>query len=249
MSSIRRSAVIITGLIVALPFSLVRAEEIHVRDGVAQAFKSVIMSASLREVITSISVEEGERITKGQVLVNLESAQEALSVERLDQMARKAEIDFNAAKRLFEQKVSSRDEMLSKEVEMKRLQTELKMAQAALKEREIIAPFDGVVVHRLREPGEAVNEAEPILKVIDADKLLLLFYMEAPLLSSITMGDEIEVSFPEVTPAVKRKAAVTFIDPEVDARSGLFRVRLLMDNKDQAVRPGMKVRAEFPSAK
>lgn len=234
-------------LSVILSVQLAPAQDAVVREGVATPYKTVVMSASLREVVTDIAVEEGERITKGQVLVNLESTQEELSVERLEQMVRKAEFDYNAAKRLFEQKVSSRDEMLSKEVEMKRLQTELKMAKAALAERRMIAPFDGVVVHRLREPGEAVNEAEPILKVIDADKLLLLFYLEAPMLSVISKGDEIAVSFPEITPLVKRKAVINFIDPEVDARSGLFRVRLMMDNKDQVVRPGMKVRAEFPS--
>jgi len=63
------------------------------------------------------------------------------------------------------------------------------------------------------------------------------------------MGDELDVAFPEMTPAVERKAKINFIDPEVDARSGMFRVRLLMDNSDQAVRPGMKVRAAFPELK
>jgi hypothetical protein len=39
------------------------------------------------------------------------------------------------------------------------------------------------------------------------------------------------------------------IDPEVDARSGMFRVRLLMDNSDHAIRPGMKVRGMFAEVK
>jgi multidrug efflux pump subunit AcrA (membrane-fusion protein) len=106
-----------------------------------------------------------------------------------------------------------------------------------------------VVVRKFHEPGEAVNEAEPVLQVMDSDKLLLLFHLEAPMLSVLKMGDEIDVVFPEITPAVERKAKIHFIDPEVDARSGLFRVRLLIDNKDQAVRPGMKVRGAFPELK
>jgi membrane fusion protein, multidrug efflux system len=102
-----------------------------------------------------------------------------------------------------------------------------------------------VVVHRFREPGEAVNEAEPILQVMDADRLLLQFYLEAPMLSTLKIGDQVEVMFPEVTPMVQRNSKINFIDPEIDARSGMFRVRLLMENKDQAVRPGMKVRGKF----
>lgn len=223
------------------------AAETVVCEGVAKPLQSVVMSASLSEVIMSIAVEEGQRIRKGQVLVNFESEKEVLSVERLEQMVTKAEFDYNAAKRLFDQKVTSRDEMLSKEVEYKRVQTELKMAKAVVAERQMLAPFDGVVVNRFREPGEAVKEADPVLKVIDADKLLLLFYMDVRMLSVVKTGDLLDVSFPEVSPPLARKAAITFIDPEVDARSGMFRVRMLMENADHSVRPGMKVRAEFPS--
>lgn len=226
-----------------------QAQELVFHEGVAKPFKAVTMSASLREVITHISVQEGDRITEGQVLVNLEAEKEKLAVERTEQLLAKAQFDYNASKRLYEQNVSSKDDMLSKEVDLKRLQTELRMAKAEVSEREMLAPLTGVVVIRFHEPGEAVNEAEPVLQVMDSDKLLLLFHLEAPMLSVIKMGDEIDVTFPEMTPAVQRKAKIHFIDPEVDARSGMFRVRLLMDNADQAVRPGMKVRGAFPELK
>jgi len=215
------------------------------REGVAKPFRSVTLSASLREVITKIAVEEGERITEGQVLINLESEKEAVSVDRLGQMIEKAQFDYKASKRLFEQNVSSKDDALAKELDLKRVEAELKIAKAELAKREICAPLTGVVVHRFREPGEAVNEAEPILQVMDADRLLLQFYLEAPMLSTLKIGDQVEVMFPEVTPMIQRNSKINFIDPEIDARSGMFRVRLLMENKDQAVRPGMKVRGKF----
>lgn len=247
-SSFHRTAVICFACII-LPMASGQTRELALREGVAKPFKVVTMSASLREMITKISVEEGDRITEGQVLVNLESEKERLAVERTEQLIEKAQFDYNAAKRLFEQNVSSKDDMLSKEVDLKRLQTELRMAKAEVAEREMPAPLTGVVVRKFHEPGEAVNEAEPVLQVMDSDKLLLLFHLEAPMLSVLKMGDEIDVVFPEITPAVERKGKIHFIDPEVDARSGLFRVRLLMDNADQAVRPGMKVRGAFPELK
>lgn len=217
------------------------------QEGVAKAFRTVTLSASLREVITKISVQEGDRIKEGQVLVSLESEKEKLAVERLEQMLEKAQFDYNAAKRLFEQNVSSKDEALAKEVEMKRVDAELKIAKAEVAEREVRAPLTGVVVQRYREPGEAVNEAEPMLEVMEADRLLLLFHLETRLLSVLKLGQELDVQFPELSPPLLRKAKVHFIDPQVDARSGLFRVRLLLDNQDGQARPGMKVRAKFPS--
>jgi len=218
-------------------------------EGVAKPFNVVTISASLRDRITKIAVEEGDRITQGQVLVSLEAEKEKLSADRLVQMVAKAQFDFNAAKRLFEQNVSSKDDMLLKEVDLKRMQAELNIAKAEVAQRELLSPLTGVVVHRYHEPGEAVNEAEPILQVMDSDKLLLLFYLEAPMLSVLKTGDEVAVTFSEMVPAVERKAKINFIDPEVDARSGMFRVRLLMDNSDHAIRPGMKVRGMFAEVK
>jgi RND family efflux transporter MFP subunit len=214
-------------------------------EGVAKPFNVVTISSSLRDRITKIAVEEGDRITQGQVLVSLESEKEKLSADRLVQMVAKAQFDFNASKRLFEQNVSSKDDMLLKEVDLKRLQAELNIAKSEVAQRELLAPLTGVVVHRYHEPGEAVNEAEPVLQVMDSDRLLLLFYLEAPLLSAVKLGDSVNVTFPEITPEVQRTSKINFIDPEVDARSGMFRVRLLMDNADHAVRPGMKVRGAF----
>ena len=216
------------------------------REGVAKPLRMVTLSASLREVITQITVEEGDRVKVGQVLVNLEAAKEKVAVERLGLMLEKAVFDYNAAKRLYEQNVSSKDEALAKELEMKRLKAEIKIAEAEVKEREVCSPLNGVVVHRFHEPGEAVNEAEPMLELIDVDRLLLLFNLETPLLTRLKLGQEIEVNFPEISPPVQRRAKIQFIDPQVDARSGLFRVRLLLDNQDGAARPGMKASAKFP---
>jgi membrane fusion protein (multidrug efflux system) len=221
-------------------FAGLAASDNELHEGVSKPFKSVVMSASLREVITKITVEEGDRITAGQLLVSLESEKEKLAVERLEQMLEKARFDASAAKRLFEQNVSSKDDMLVKDVELKRVTAELNIAKADLAERSVLAPIDGVLTNRLREVGEAVNEADPILQIIDTDRLFVLFHLETKYLSSLKLGQEAEVTFPEVTPAVVKKGKVHFIDPEVDARSGLFRVRILLDNKDGAARPGMK---------
>ena len=41
-------------------------------------------------------------------------------------------------------------------------------------------------------------------------------------------------------------AVVSFVDPRIDAASGLFRVKLLLDNPDHEIKAGMRGFAEFP---
>ncbi len=215
-------------------------------DGVVKPFKSVIISASLREVVRKIEVSEGDRIKEGQILIRLESEKQRLAVERYELMITKATFDQKAAQRLFEQNVASRDDALNKEIELKRLQVEQNIAKAEIAEREIKSPLNGVVVRKLKESGESVSEVEPILQIMENDRLLLLFYLDANMLASVKIGQELNTRYPELSAKTVKKAVVDFIDPEVDARSGLFRVRLLLDNKDESVKPGMRVQAEFP---
>lgn len=215
-------------------------------EGLVKPFKSVTISASLREVIQKIDVAEGDRITEGQILIHLESEKQRLAVARYELLISKATFDQQAAQRLFEQNVASRDDALNKEMELKRLQTEQDIAKAEFEEREIKSPLSGVVVRKFKESGESVSEVEPILEVMENDKLLLLFYLDAHMLASVKLGQEISTTYPELSPGTVKKAVVDFIDPQVDARSGLFRVRLLLDNKDESIKPGMRVQAEFP---
>jgi len=226
---------------------VVPAQELTSREGVAEPYKTVTLSASIREIIREIHVEEGDRVEAGEVLVNLRSEKQQFAVERYDQMISKAEFDFHAAQRLFEQKVASRDDAFAKEVELKRLQAELGIAKSELADREIKAPVSGVVVRKFKESAESIAENDPILQLIVTDQLLLLFHLEAGMLPSIKLGEEIPVRFPEIPMIPDSVAEVNFIDPEIDSRSGLFRVRLLLDNSSGLVRPGLSVEADFRS--
>ncbi|WP_240772679.1 efflux RND transporter periplasmic adaptor subunit [Phragmitibacter flavus] len=225
----------------------VEAEVNLMTEGVVKPFRSVTISASIREIIGKIQVEEGERIKEGQLLVSLLSEKQRLAVERYDQMISKAQFDFNAAQRLFQQNVASRDDALAKEVELKRLQAELAIAKAEVNEREIVSPLTGVVVRKFKESGESISENDPILQVMTTDQVLLLFHLEASQLSLLKLGQEYPAQFPEMPEVKGLKAKINFIDPEVDARSGLFRVRLLLDNKAGLIRPGLRVLTPFPT--
>ena len=225
------------------------AEDYATKQGVVKPLRVVTVSASIREIIEKVAVEEGDSVEEGQILLHLRSTKQELAVERLEQMLRKAEFDYNAAKRLFEQKVASRDDAFQTEVELKRLEAELAIAKADLEERRIVAPLSGVVVRKFKESGESIAENDPILELLQTNQLLLLFHLEASLLPRIKVGQDFVVGFPAMPELEGLTAKLTFIDPEVDSRSGLFRVRLLLNNEKGLIRPGLRVEADFPAVK
>jgi len=215
-------------------------------EGTAMPFQRVVVSSPIEELVDVMNVTEGQEVAAGHLLARLSNQRERLQVERLDAMLQKARFDFDAVKRLFERNIESREAMMEKEADLKRLEAERAIALFEAEQREIRSPIDGVVVRCFKEPGESVGRVEPIVEVMDTRRLLLLFHLDSRLHDLLSIGDTIPVSFPEMRGDSTAEATVHFIDPEVDAKSGLFRVRLLLPNPEGKLKPGLRVLAIFP---
>lgn len=215
-------------------------------EGTSQPSARITISSPVEEIVEAVNVEEGQTVEKGAVLATLFSTREALEVKRLSLMIDKASEDLKTAQNLFRKKIQSKSNLMEKELEVKRLQVEREMAQFAVDQRSIKAPVAGTVVYRLKDPGEAIGRVEPLFEIIDASKMKLVFFLSTSHLTQIKEGMEVEVGFPELPKVTGQKAKLVFIDPQLDSRSGLFRVRFEFDNKVLKIKPGMRVRVKLP---
>src|SRR2546428_106580 len=92
-----------------------------------------------------------------------------------------------------------------------------------------------VIEHVLVEEGEAVDRVEKLLDVVNIDQIYVQFYLDPKMMQSIKQDAEIPVRFP-VIGNQDFSGKVSFIDPRIDAGSGLFRVKVLIENQDHHVK-------------
>lgn len=212
-------------------------------EGTVIPFREVTLGSPMQGIIDSIPFEEGDSVKEGEIVVSLLRDLELLDIERYREVLKKAEFDHLAAKRLFEKNVATRDETMGKEMELRRLEAERDMALARLDEKEIKSPINGIVVRKLKEKGEAIDRAEGVIEIIDLSKVYLEFYLETSLFSKVSKGQKVAVEFPALD--FDSTAEIAFIDPRIDASSGLFGVKLVMDNSEGKVIAGMRSFADF----
>lgn len=215
-------------------------------EGTSQPAERITISSPVEEIVDEVLVEEGDLVAKDQVLAALIATREELEVKRLGHLILKAEEDEATARDLFEKQFKKRSFLLEKEVELKRLQVEREMAQYAVDQRVIKSPIAGIVVHRLKDPGEAVARVEPVFEVIDSSTMKLVFFLSTKHLAILKEGMEAVVVFPELPDLGEQKATLVFIDPQVDSRSGLYRVRYEFDNRELKIKPGLRVKVKLP---
>jgi RND family efflux transporter MFP subunit len=128
-------------------------------------------------------------------------------------------------------------------------EAELDLATQALKEHTIIAPFDGIVINRYKNPGESVRANEKVVWLGNPYKVCVDPYVPLEYADRVKVGQvvEIELSRSHEEPLSFEKkryrGKITFVSPEVQTvgETGV-RVRAEFDNPDLELRPGFLAR-------
>lgn len=219
----------------------------HAEDvqGLVIPFKLVsVASPVLQEVVDSVLVEEGDTVQQDQVIVQLRAEREVLQVEMDKKLVEQREFVAKGAAALAKEKMMSRESVLEKETELELARIKLRASEFALKEKTVRSPLHGVVVKKYKEAGESVERVEKLLDIVSIDQVYVQFYLDPKLMTSVKVDQVIPVRFP-VIGGQKFDGRVSFVDPRIDAGSGLFRVKLLIDNPGHVIKPGMRGNADF----
>ncbi|MEA3187634.1 MAG: rane fusion protein multidrug efflux system, partial [Chthoniobacter sp.] len=99
---------------------------------------------------------------------------------------------------------------------------------------------------KYKEAGEGADKTEKLFDVVNIDQVYVQFYLDPKLMGVIQPDMKLPVRFSTLAPAAHSyTASVAFIDPRIDAASGLFRVKLLLDNPEHEIKAGMRAVADF----
>jgi len=125
--------------------------------------------------LEEISVKEGQRVQKGESLFRiLPSLFEArLNADIAE--AQLAQIELNNAKRLFDQKVTSDQDVALAKAKLAKAEARVQLAQAELNFTNVRAPFDGIVDRQQQQQGSLVSEGDVLSTLSDNSKMWVYF--------------------------------------------------------------------------
>jgi RND family efflux transporter MFP subunit len=126
---------------------------------------------------------------------------------------------------------------------------ELKLADQILKEHTIVAPFDGVVIKRMKHPGESVRANEAVVEIGNLTRLCANAYVPVKHALKVREGQVVEIrpktdtlDGGEELEKLRIRGRITFVDPQIQAVGEVARrVRAEFDNPDLKMIPGLKV--------
>jgi HlyD family secretion protein len=202
----------------------------------------VSLSPRISSTISTVTVQEGDVVVPGQLLVEL-------GCEDLKLAADIAAHDFARSERLYKEG-STPYETFDRD-RNRRDATALSVSWCR-----IDSPIHGTVLARLHEPGEWASPGVNLLTLADLDSVYAYIYVPQTVLYTLKPGQELVAFLPEAGDK-PRRARVAFIRPEAEftpknvqtreERTRLvFGVKVYFDNADQALKPGMPIEVKLP---
>lgn len=186
------------------------------------------ISAEISGVIEQIPVKVGDRVERGTLLIALDCRENKLRHEQAE--ARLASIEARVAlatqqitrtRSLRKTNSASEERLNQQQAELQSAQAERRaqratLAEAALNQQRcrITAPFSGAVQQRLASEGEWVSPGQPLLQLIDLQRLEVSSQVSVDLVNSLQTAPAIELETGQVRYPVTLRAISPLIDPQ-----------------------------------
>ncbi len=189
-------------------------------------------------VVLKIHVEEGDRVSAGQVLAQLDSDRQRLTLKQSEANLRKLENDFKRQQELIGRKLISQDVFDRSRYDLDTQRASHDMSKLELSYTEIRAPIAGVVSRRNVKVGNLIQINQPLFKIDDFDPLEAIINVPEREMRLIQAKQPVQMLVDALPDAVFT-GLVARVSPVVDAATGTFRVVAQFKDDSGQLRSGM----------
>jgi membrane fusion protein (multidrug efflux system) len=196
--------------------------------------------------IVALLVEEGDRITRGQVLARLDAQEYRAQLEIARVTLQEATLGYERAQSLQQQSLISSEVFDAAQSKHETAAAQHKISKILLGYTEIVAPFDGLVITRYVNFAEQVSTNTPLFRISDFDPMLCPIQVPERDLNLLHKQQPAYLEF-EAFKDDRFEAAVLRINPVVDAATGTIKVTLAVQARGK-LRPGMFARVFVETA-
>jgi RND family efflux transporter MFP subunit len=186
--------------------------------------------------IRKIHVSKGQRVSKGDLLISLNSSILENGIAELKLGLELATKIYEKQKSLWEQNIGSEMQYLEAKNGKEGLEHKLKTLQSQLDMALIKAPFSGIVDEIYLKEGEMASPGRSILYLVNLDKLKVLADVSETLLPKIKVGDMVNVKFPSYA-NMEMKAPINRISNSIDLKTRTIKVEVRLDNVNSQIKP------------
>ncbi|HPE75384.1 MAG TPA: efflux RND transporter periplasmic adaptor subunit [Draconibacterium sp.] len=193
----------------------------------------------------------GDRVKEGQVIIRFEDKEYvnglAIDAKKLNLDISKDE--YEKQKSLYEKGGVTLRELRNSEVSRTSAQYDFESAEIRLAKMNVTAPFSGVIVELpYYTKGTRVTSGQPMVSLMSYDKMYVDINLPEKSISEVKLGHEALITNYTIAEDTL-VGTVSELSPMISSETRTFSGKLLINNPDLKLRPGMFVKADIITAK
>ncbi len=211
--------------------------------GTLRANESITLTSTVTETVTAVNFTDGQRVHKGDILVEMTSGEEKALLDQQKALTNEAAKQLERARGLAKSGAVSSAVLDERQREFASAKAGLAALQSRLEDHIIVAPFDGVVGLRNLSVG-ALLQPSSVITTLDDDTVMKLdFSVPSVFLPTLQTGTSIKAhasGFKE-----EFTGEVSAINSQIDEVTRSVAVRAIIPNPEAKLKPGLLMSVEL----
>ena len=216
-------------------------------QGNVETDQDAIINAELGGLVSTIHVNEGDRVEKGQPLVAIDASMINASIKEVQTQLDYAKYLLKKQEELKSREIGSEFDYEGALNQVNSLKSKLNTLELQRSKANILAPFSGVIDQIFAKQGQMASPQGPVLRIVNTSDITISADLSEKHLKNIQVGTMVNVSFPnfrDTSIAVKISSVAKYIDPT----NRTFRITATIKNNKILV-PNMLAELEITDVK
>lgn len=206
--------------------------------GELEAISEAYISPETSGQITSISVVEGQKVKKNQVVAKLNSILIEKNIEEVETQLELAKTIFEKQSELWGKGVGSERQYLEAKNNYESLQSRLATLKEQYNQSIVRSPINGYIEDIIQKKGELASPGMQLMQIVDLERIQVTGMLSEVYLPVIKSGDFVEITF-ATFPDIVLRERVSRIGNVINKQNRTFKVEIEIENKDGRLKPNL----------
>lgn len=207
-------------------------------SGVLEPARDVSLTAPVADVLEAVLVQEGQAVSRGQVLARFRTSGTAPAAAGAEAQRRAAQSEYQRMKNLFAEGAVSERDVERAEAQVRAAEAEAAQAGKRLRESTVRAPFAGVVAERRVQAGDRVGDGDPLFRIVNVSELEFEATVPAEHADRIAPGAPVTLTVSGLADR-RLEGRVARVNATADAATRQVRVYVTVPNRDRGLVGGL----------
>jgi membrane fusion protein (multidrug efflux system) len=228
---------------------LLEVQPVTIRDainlpGIIEPWTRLELMAKVNGSIAEVLVQEGSRVSQGQVLARIESDDYRIALDSATAAYRRARSDYERKKTMLSKKITSQAELEMSETEMLTAKAAMEEAELQLSRCTITAPMSGIIKRLDAKIGLLLSIGDPVAEILQIDRVKAVVGIPESDVDAVRSISDVNIAI-QALGDLEVTGKKYFLSPAPETTARLYRLELEVDNTGGEILPGMFFRANL----